>query len=142
MPFHFNGYTNFHDLTLDWIVSKIKHIDDVNENVEQSETNAAASAEAAQGSAEASQQSAEASQQSAENAAESETNAAQSELSAKNYADHIADPVAGIVSDWLSDHITPTTPIVDDTLTISGAAADAKVTGDKITDLKTALYDR
>lgn len=33
---------------------------------------------------------------------------------------------------WLTSHITPTTPAVDDTLTISGAAADAKVTGEKI----------
>lgn len=37
---------------------------------------------------------------------------------------------------WLAAHITPTTPAVDDTLSISGAAADAKVTGDRITDLK------
>ena len=37
---------------------------------------------------------------------------------------------------WLAVHITPTTPAVDDTLSISGAAADAKVTGDRITDLK------
>ena len=37
---------------------------------------------------------------------------------------------------WLAAHITPTTPAVDDTLSISGAAADAKVTGDRISDLK------
>ena len=37
---------------------------------------------------------------------------------------------------WLASHITPTTPAVDDTLSISGAAADAKVTGDRISDLK------
>lgn len=37
---------------------------------------------------------------------------------------------------WLAAHITPTTPVVDDTLSISGAAADAKVTGDRISDLK------
>lgn len=40
---------------------------------------------------------------------------------------------------WLAAHITPTTPAVDDTLSISGAAADAKVTGDRITDLKEDL---
>ena len=34
------------------------------------------------------------------------------------------------VSDWLTEHLTPTTPVVDNTLTIAGAAADAKVTGD------------
>lgn len=47
--------------------------------------------------------------------------------------------VSDTVAAWLSEHITPTTPIVDDTLTISGAAADAKVTGDKIGDLKNAI---
>lgn len=40
---------------------------------------------------------------------------------------------------WLAAHITPTTPAVDDTLSISGAAADAKVTGDWISDLKEDL---
>lgn len=37
---------------------------------------------------------------------------------------------------WLASHITPTTPAVDDTLTISGAAADAKATGDADVNLK------
>lgn len=39
------------------------------------------------------------------------------------------------VSDWLDENITPTTPIVDPSLNISGAAADAKVTGDKIKEI-------
>ena len=42
---------------------------------------------------------------------------------------------------WLAAHITPTTPAVDDTLSISGAAADAKVAGDRITDLKEDLEE-
>lgn len=37
--------------------------------------------------------------------------------------------IATEVSDWLSEHITPTTPAIDNTLTVSGAGADAKVTG-------------
>lgn len=41
----------------------------------------------------------------------------------------IALEVPDIISDWLDKHITPTTPIVDNTLTISEAAADAKTTG-------------
>lgn len=45
------------------------------------------------------------------------------------------------VASWLSTHITPTTPVVDDTLTISGAAADAKVTGDEINGLKENIED-
>ena len=35
----------------------------------------------------------------------------------------------------------PTVPVVDATLTTTGAAADAKKTGDEIADLKSALSD-
>ena len=42
--------------------------------------------------------------------------------------------------DWLADHITnPSNPPIDTSLTVAGAAADAKVTGDEITDLKSAI---
>ena len=51
----------------------------------------------------------------------------------------VISSVPDAVADWLSEHITPTTPIVDDTLSISGAAADAKVTGDEIGELKSAI---
>lgn len=40
--------------------------------------------------------------------------------------------IPAIITDWLNTHITPTSPPVDDTLTISGAAADSKVTGDTL----------
>ena len=62
----------------------------------------------------------------------------------------IAPFVPDIIGNWLSEHITPTTPIVDNTLTIPNAAADSKATGDKIENLKadfneftgeTILYD-
>ena len=43
---------------------------------------------------------------------------------------------------WLTEHITqPTSPVVDTSLSISGAAADAKVTGDKITDVELNLLN-
>lgn len=45
------------------------------------------------------------------------------------------------VESWLASHITPTTPAVDNTLTVSGAAADAKVTGDRITALEPAKLE-
>ena len=49
----------------------------------------------------------------------------------------IIDPViVNQTSAWLSSHITPTTPAVDNTLSIAGAAADAKATGDAVDDLK------
>lgn len=131
-------YVNFHDLNLDWIINKIKNVETAEANSQASAEASAESAAASQLSADASlesagasQQSAESSQQSAEDSQESAEASAASELSAKNYADHIADPVSGLVTGWLNDHVTPTTPIVDNTLTISGAAADSKVTGDK-----------
>lgn len=48
--------------------------------------------------------------------------------------------VPDLVSEWLSQHITPTTPAIDNTLTVSGAGADAKVTGDKINSLTNTVY--
>lgn len=139
-------YVNFHEMNLDWIIKEIPKVfaakDEAQASAEASAESAEASqlsADASQLSADASQQSADASQQSADSSQESAENAAESEASAKNYADHIGDPVAGLVTDWLDDHVTPTTPSVDDTLTISGAAADSKKVGDKITDLKSAL---
>lgn len=63
-------------------------------------------------------------------AASSASNAAASEAAAADYADHIADPVSGIVTQWLQDNITqPTTPAIDRSLTTLDAAADAKTTG-------------
>lgn len=43
------------------------------------------------------------------------------------------------VSTWLTGHITPTTPPVDASLTVAGAAADAKATGDAINEVNTSL---
>ena len=60
----------------------------------------------------------------------------------------IMDPViADETADWLAAHITqPTTPAIDSSLTVAGAAADAKAAGDEIrtnrgyiTNLETAL---
>lgn len=54
--------------------------------------------------------------------------------------DQLPDAVAGEAASWLSEHVDPDTGyVIDDSLTIAGAAADAKATGDEITDLKGAL---
>lgn len=47
------------------------------------------------------------------------------------------------VSDWLTENVDPvgSAVVVDSSLTISGAAADAKVTGDELADLKTQLTE-
>lgn len=51
----------------------------------------------------------------------------------------ITTQISADVAAWLQAHITPTSPAVDSSLTVSGAAADAKVTGNKIGDLKSDL---
>ena len=43
----------------------------------------------------------------------------------------LSPTIADEVGDWLSEHLTPTTPTIDNTLTVSGAGADSKVVGDK-----------
>lgn len=50
--------------------------------------------------------------------------------------------VAEAVSDWADENITVTTGVViDQSLSVSGAAADAKKTGDEISELKSAIDD-
>lgn len=49
----------------------------------------------------------------------------------------VASQITGPVTDWLADHITqPTTPAIDTSLTIAGAAADAKATGDRLAPIE------
>lgn len=50
------------------------------------------------------------------------------------------EQVAEAVSDWASEHISVETGVViDNSLSVSGAAADAKKTGDEISDLKSQI---
>jgi len=51
--------------------------------------------------------------------------------------------ITPIISDWLDENITnPSNPPIDTSLTVAGAAADAKKVGDEITDLKSAIENR
>lgn len=43
------------------------------------------------------------------------------------------------IENWLEENITPTTPVIDASLSISGAGADAKVTGEAIGKLNNGL---
>ena len=52
-----------------------------------------------------------------------------------------AAAIAQGVSDWMDDNMTGTSPAVDSSLTVSGAAADAKKVGDEIGDLKSQIDD-
>lgn len=130
MPLYDWIHSNLHDLNLDWIIKKIK-------NVETAEANSAASAADANAAKTAAAGSAAAADNSKVAAAGSATAAAASAQTAQNLVDQLDTTIAADVADWLNTHVTPTSPIVDDTLTIQGAAADAKKTGDKITELKT-----
>ncbi len=52
--------------------------------------------------------------------------------------DDIPEVAAETAADWLDEHLTnPSNPPIDTSLSVSGAAADAKVTGDKIAALTT-----
>ena len=55
----------------------------------------------------------------------------------------IAPLLPNLIAEWLSKNITPTTPVIDKTLTISGAGADAKIVGDKFNSalLSFNIYD-
>ena len=127
-------YTNFQELNLDWLTQEVSKVRD---NRDASDASAAA-ALASEKAAKASETAAASSQQAAAN---SETAAAGSEAASAEYLEQIGTHTAGAVADWLKDNITPTTPAVDASLTISGAAADAKKTGDAVNDLKSAFDD-
>lgn len=124
--------SDLHSLNLDWIISKIKTVEESEQGAVDAAANANASKTAAAASATAANNSKTA-------AAGSATAAAGSAAQAQALVDQLDTTIAQDVTDWLDEHITPTTPAVDDTLTVSGAAADAAVTGDKITELKTGL---
>ena len=52
----------------------------------------------------------------------------------------VATETAGQAAAWLETHVDPDTGyVIDDSLTIQGAAADAKATGDAVTELNNAL---
>ena len=122
-------YTNFQELNLDWITQEVSKVRD---NRDASDASAAAALASEQAAAASAQNSAE----SATEAAGSASAAAASKDASAEYLEQIGTHTAGAVADWLKDNITPTTPAVDASLTISGAAADAKKTGDAVSDLK------
>ena len=61
-------------------------------------------------------------------------------MAASGELNRIIDPViASETAEWLTEHLAPTSPPVDNTLTVSGAAADAKAAGDRIVHVQNAL---
>ena len=120
-------YTDMNQLNLDWILSKIGLVD-----------KAKVDAEAAKDAAETAQTAAAASQAAA---AESENAAEAAADRTQNLYDDIGGTVAPQVTAWLNENVDPvgSAVVVDASLSISGAAADAKVTGDEISNLKSDL---
>ena len=129
-PFGINNkypYTDFHELNTDYLIEKTGKID---QNLQDSET-AREGAETAQEAAETAQAAAETAQEGAETA----------EDNTEEYYNNLVTHIADDVTDWLNDNVNPVgaAVVVDSSLTVSGAAADAKKTGDEISDLKSAL---
>ena len=130
MAFPMWPYSNLHDLNLDWILSKVKTID---ENVADSKRYAEAAEESATDSenAKTDAETAKADAISAKNDAVSARNAAAiSATAAQTALNNIGTATAGAVADWLAAHVDPDTGyVIDDTLTIEQAAADARAVG-------------
>lgn len=133
-------YIDLSNLNLDFILRELKNLityrDEAKEYAENSQASADDAAQSATAADNARQQAAL-----ARNAAEQfATNAQTSARNAKMYADNIADPVSGIVTGWLADHITnPSNPPLNTSLTVAGSAADAKAAGDRIRFLESAF---
>ena len=54
--------------------------------------------------------------------------------------EHFLPFISTDVSNWLDEHITqPTTPVIDDSLTIDGAAANALTVGQRLTSLNDSI---
>ena len=110
MAFNLIPYTNFHDLNLDWILDRVKEMiaakDEVVANMEAAATNARNSADTAE-------------------------NIVDTALGT------IGDATSGAVADWLEENVTPSTSVVlDKSLSIKGAAADAKAAGVAVSGLR------
>lgn len=149
MPsFELLPYTNFHDLNLDWIMSQFGKVYEARDEAQAASEGMSAiqeAAEAARDAAEAAQvgsENAELNARAAQGAAENAAN------EASDSADHAQEIVntaigdlgtatSGIVSAWLAAHIDPSQGyVIDKSLTIENASADARVTGLAVSGLR------
>lgn len=153
MAFHLNGYSNFHDDNQDWIVSKIKSIEDAEAHTGELADAAQNSADAAQLSADASQASADAAQLSADAAQQSAEDSAASAQDSYEHAAETLNTAASIRADMTTlnnrmDNIiaggTPTegnTELIDIRVGANGftypTAGDA--VRDQVTNIKNAV---
>lgn len=125
-------YTNFQELNLDWLTQEVSKVRD---NRDATDANAA-TALASEKAAKASETAAASSQQAAAN---SETAAAGSAAASAEYLEQIGTHTAGAVAEWLKENLQPTSPPLDESLTVSGAAADAAAVGVLKADLRVTV---
>ena len=79
----------------------------------------------------------------AENAATASAAALAAESAASTAEAEVLEQTPQMVSDWLDEHVDPETGyVIDDSLSVEGAAADAKAAGDAIADAEERLSDR
>lgn len=130
-------YTDFHELNTDFLIQKCAEIaQNLKDSIE-----ARQGAETAQAAAEAAQEASETAQEAAETA---RTGAETAETNTRQYYTNLVTHIGEDVTTWLAANVTPvgSAVVVDSSLTISGAAADAKVTGDSIGELKSELRSK
>ena len=125
MPFfdHY-PYTNFHNVNLDWVLQAVKswgamveqnnlnfiNLEAANQSFKEYVTNYLTNLDVQ----------------------EEINNKLDEMLRSGALTQYFAPYIQTDVSDWLENNLTPTSPPVDASLTIAGAAADAKATGDAI----------
>ena len=142
MAFNNFPYTNFQDLNLDWILRNVK-------NALENSADAVTAAEIA--SATATELKNFVNTYFDDLDVQEEINAKIDEMvesgefaeiiTSGDVAEAINDVVSTTVNSWLTNNVTPvgSAVVVDASLTISGAAADAKETGDRIAKLNSDL---
>ena len=125
-------YTNFHNVNLDWILQRVKewgelveqnntafhNLEEANENFKEYVTNYLQNLDV-----------------------QDEINIKMDALLESGVLISYMQPyISTGVTTWLDTHITqPTTPIIDTSLTVAGAGADAKVTGERLTVIESEI---
>lgn len=137
MAFEILPYTNFHDLNLDWILKQFPIVYEARDQAVQAGDAAVAAAAAAAESATSAGTSATEAEAAKVEAVAAKNNAAISADAAQAALESIGTATAGAVADWLAAHVDPDTGyVIDDTLSIKGAAADARAVGVAVSGLR------
>lgn len=127
-------YTNFHDLNLDWILKTVKEVQSHVDGVDAVVADAEEYRDQARTAALSAAQSVTDASGYANNAMSYANNASGVYNDTLALYNDLSGTIGQDVADWLALHVDPDTGyVIDDTLTVQGAAADAKATGDRLT---------